>query len=447
MTKNTQNTLEKLLNHAKKLGATHAEAAAIQSTSLTAKCRLGKTEAIEHAQSQDFGLRVFINQKQAGVSISGPNIQIHKITERAIAMAKAAPNDPFCGIPQSRNPMPHDKLNLHDKNTPDIKTLQNRAKTAEEAGRAVKGITNSEGAEASWSMTESLTIATNGFFGQKHGTRHGVFAMLIAEKNGDKERDYDHAAARHAADLKSPEEIGENAANRAVQRLGAKPMRSANNMPVLLEARVARSLLYHLAAAASGEAIARGRSFLKDSLNQKIFGDTITITDDPLRPRAANSRIFDAEGTPCEPRAIVEKGALRHFFLDTPSAKELGMETTGHAAASPGSPPSPAPSNLHIHPGAKSPQKLIADMKEGVVITELIGMGVNPITGDYSRGAAGFRVEKGEIAYPVSEITIAGSLKEMFGSLIAANDLELAFALNAPSLLIPSMTIAGHAAP
>ena len=436
-------TLEALLRAAKKAGADAAEAVMSESVALSAQCRMGEDEGLERSEERVAGMRVFLGKKQAGVSVSGPSLDVEEMARRAIAMARAAPEDPYCGLPQKGSVMPHDDLDLCDDAMPDIEKLQSLARRAEDAGRTIQGITNSEGADASWSVSQSARMATNGFQGHKMGTYHSISAVLLAEKEGQMQRDYDYATARHAADLRDPEEIGEKAARRALKRLGAKTLASSA-MPVFFESRVARSLLYHFAAAASGEMVARGQSFLKDALGKNIFADSITIIDDPRLPRAPASALFDSEGTPTKKRSVVKDGVLQNFFLDTPSARQLQMKSTGHAASAPGSPPHPTSSNLFLQEGDKTPQQIIQETDRGLYVTELIGQGVNLITGDYSRGAAGFLIEKGEIKNAVHEITIAGNLKDIFAHLVPASDLEMHFATNAPSVLVPQMAVAGN---
>ena len=283
---------------------------------------------------------------------------------------------------------------------------------------------------------------TDGFFARSESTIYGIGVSVMAGEGDRAVRDYATHSTRHLAALETPEEIGERARSRTIARLGARSA-PTGSFPVFFAPRVARSLLGHLAAAINGERIARGTSFLKDRLQEPVFCDAITIIDDPLRPAGLRSRAFDAEGVATERRAIVENGRLLTWLLDTATAHELGLHTTGHACRSLAEPPSPAPANLYLEPGDRTPEELMRDVGRGLLVTELIGQGVNIVTGDYSRGAAGFWIEDGEIAYPVHEVTIAGRLDRMFAELVAANDLAFRYGIDAPTLLVPAMTVAG----
>ncbi|HEY1638652.1 MAG TPA: metallopeptidase TldD-related protein, partial [Rhizomicrobium sp.] len=274
------------------------------------------------------------------------------------------------------------------------------------------------------------------------GTSHGIGVAVLAGEGTGMERDYDTASARHGSDLESPEIVGHRAGERTVARLSPRKVKS-QAVPVVYEPRVAAGLLGHFAGAISGAAIARGVSFLKECLHQPVFGSSIAIIDDPHRGRGLRSKPFDGEGVGNRRMALVENGILQSWTLDCASAKQLGLTTTGHAARGTGGPPSPSATNLYMEPGALSAAELMRDIRDGLYVTELIGMGVNPVTGDYSRGAAGFWIENGEIAYPVSGVTIAGNLKDMFRNLTPASDLEFRHGTNAPTLRVEGMTVAG----
>ncbi|MGH7093507.1 MAG: TldD/PmbA family protein, partial [Stellaceae bacterium] len=352
--------------------------------------------------------------------------------------------DEFCGIADpdavARDWPRH--LDMLDADEPSAETLMERARACEEAALAVSGVTNSEGAESGWGRSRVALAATNGFAGAYAGSSQGVSASVIAGSGSAMERDYDYASAVYAADLRDPAEIGRRAGERAVKRLGARKM-PTGRFPVVFEPRVARSMLSHLLGAINGPSIARGTSFLKDRLGQRIFPEGITIIDDPHRPRGPRSKPFDGEGIANHRRALVDKGVLTTWLLDLRSARQLGMATTGHASRGTSSPPSPSSTNVWLEPGALTPQALIADIKSGLYVTELMGMGVNGVTGDYSRGAAGFWIDNGEIGFAVSEMTVAGNLKEMFARLIAADDLEFRNGIDAPTLRIDDLTVAG----
>jgi PmbA protein len=437
--------LNDLIARAKKAGADAADAILVEGISLSHARRLGKTEKLERSEGQDLGLRVFFGKQQAMVSSSDRSAQaLSDLVAHAVAMARAVPDDEFCGVADpdqvAREWPTH--LDMIDADEPSAEALIERAHACEDSALAVAGITNSEGAEAGWGRSRVALAASNGFAGAYAGSQHGFSVSVIAGSGTAMERDYDYSGAVYGADLRDPAEIGRRAGERAVKRLGARKMPTCK-CPVVFEPRVARSLLSHLLGAINGPSIARGTSFLKDRLGDRIFPEAITIVDDPHRPRGLRSRPFDGEGIANRRRAIVERGVLTTWLLDLRSARQLGMPTTGHAARGTSSPPSPSSNNVWIEPGAASPAALMADIDSGLYVTELMGMGVNGVTGDYSRGAAGFWIEKGEIAFPVSEMTVAGNLKDMFARLIAADDLEFRDGFDTPTLRIDDLTVAG----
>ena len=438
------NLLEDLIARAKKAGADAADAVAIASTSLSHTRRLGKTEKLERSENQDLGLRVLIGRQQAMVSSSDRSpAALDQLVERAVAMARAIPEDPFCGLAdpdQVTHQWP--ALDIFDPDEPSAETLIERARAAEESALAVAGVTNSEGADAGWGRSRAALAASNGFTGTYTGSSHGVSASVIGGSGTAMERDYDFASAVYGSDLRSGEDVGRTAGERTVKRLGARKM-PTSKVPVLFDPRVARSFISHLLGGISGPSIARGTSFLKDKLGERIFPEAITITEDPHRQRGLRSRPFDGEGIANKQRSLIDKGVLTTWLLDLRSARQLKLTTTGHAARGTASPPSPAATNVWIEPGAQSPAELYADVKSGFYVTELMGMGVNGVTGDYSRGAAGFWIENGELAFPVSEMTVAGNLKDMFARLVAANDLEFRTGADSPTLRIDDLTVAG----
>jgi PmbA protein len=436
--------LQDLVGRARKAGADAADAVLFEGTSLSHARRLGRTEKLERSEGRDLGLRVLVGKRQAMVSSSDRSPKmLAELVARTLAMAKAVPEDPFCGLADPAE-IAHDwpQLDMLDPEEPSAETLIARARAAEEAALAVKGVSNSEGAEAGWGRSRVALVASNGFSGAYAGSHHGVSVAVIGGSGKRMERDYDFASAVYAADLRDPAAVGKSAGERTVRRLGAKKMATCR-CPVVFDPRVARSFLSHLLGAISGPAIARGTSFLKDKLGQRIFPERITITEDPHRRRGHRSRPFDAEGLANRRRALIENGVLTTWLLDLRSARQLGMQSTGHAARGTASPPSPAASNIWIEPGPLSPSELMADIKQGFYVTELMGMGVNGITGDYSRGAAGFWIENGMVAFPVSEMTVAGNLNDMFLRTAVANDLEFRVGADSPTLRIDDLTVAG----
>jgi PmbA protein len=436
--------LQDLIARAKKAGADAADAVLFEGTSLSHARRLGKVEKLERSESQDLGLRVLVGKQQAIVSTSDRSPKmLAELVERTLAMARAVPEDPFCGLADPAD-IAHawPVLDMLDPVEPSAEDLIERARAAEEAALAVNGITNSEGAEAGWGRSRIALAASNGFAGGYAGSSQGVSVSVICGSGTQMERDYDYASAVYAADLRDPAEVGRSAGERAVKRLGAKKM-ATGRVSVVFDPRVARSFISHLLGAISGPSIARGTSFLKEKLGQRIFPAAITITEDPHRARGHRSKPFDAEGLPNRRRALIDQGVLTTWLLDLRSARQLGLKSTGHAARGTSSPPGPSPTNIWIEPGPLSPAELMSDIKEGFYVTELMGMGVNGLTGDYSRGAAGFWIENGEIAFPVSEMTVAGNLNDMFLRLAVANDLEFRAGADSPTLRIDDLTVAG----
>jgi PmbA protein len=436
--------LQDLIAKARKAGADAADAVLVEGVSLSHARRLGKTEKLERSEGQDLGLRVLIGKRQAMASSSDRSAKtLAELVERTVAMAKAVPEDPFCGLADPAEiARTWPTLDMLDPDEPSAETLIERARAAEEAALAVTGVTNSEGADAGWGRSRVALAASNGFAGGYCGSSHGCSVSVLGGSGTQMERDYDFASAVYAGDLRDPGEIGRSAGEKAVKRLGARKM-PTGKYPVVFDPRVSRSLISHMLGAISGPSIARGTSFLKDKLGQRIFPEAITITEDPHRQRGLRSKPFDAEGIPNQRRALIDRGVLTTWLLDLRSARQLGLHTTGHAARGTSSAPAPAATNIWLEPGAVEPKELMADIASGFYITELMGMGVNGVTGDYSRGAAGFWIEKGEIAFPVSEMTIAGNLKDMFARLVAANDLEFRTGADAPTVRIDDMTVAG----
>ena len=442
--KDPQAILSAVLEAAKKAGADAADALFVEGVSSSVSYRLGKLEDVERAESYDLGLRVFVGNRTAIMSSTDFSADaLAALPGRAVAMAKLAPEDKFAGLaPTDRLARDIPALDLEDAVEPSADLLIERARAVEGARLAVKGVTNSEGGGASFSRSAVALATSTGFYGRYAGTSHSMGVAVLAGEGTAMERDYDHASARHAADLRSAEEIGRSAGEKAVRRLGPRSMKS-QTLPVVFHPDEAAGLLGHFAGAISGAAIARGVSFLKDKMGQAIFAPGIRVMDDPHRVRGLRSKPFDGEGVGNGARALIEDGRLTTWLLDCASARQLGLETTGHAARGTGGPPSPSITNLYLEGGNASVADLIGDIKQGFYVTELMGMGVNPVTGDYSRGAAGFWIENGQIAFPVSEVTIAGNLIEMFSKLVPASDLEFRHGTNAPTVRIDGMTLAG----
>jgi PmbA protein len=443
MAANALDLLADLIARARAAGADAADAVLVSGTSLSVQRRLGKTEHVERSEGQDLGLRVFQGQQAAIVSSStvAPS-SFKELAERAVAMARVVPEDPYSGLADTAAPPEPVALDMEDASEPATEALVARAAAAEDAALAVPGITNSEGAEAGFGRSEVFLVTSAGFAGRLSRTSHSVSASAIAGAGTRMQRDYDYHSTVHLADLDDPSAIGRSAAERAITRLNpARP--STAKLPVIYDPRVAGGLLGHLAGAINGASVARGTTFLKDKLGQRIFAPGIAIRDDPRRVRGLRSRPFDGEGTPTAARALIDDGVLTTWLLDSRSARQLGLRSTGHAARGTGGPPSPSPTNLYLDAGRLTAAELMADIKLGLYVTELIGMGVNGLTGDYSRGAAGFMIRDGAIAEPVAEITVAGNLLDMFASLVPANDLRFRRGTDSPTVRVDGMTMAG----
>jgi PmbA protein len=436
---------DRLVGAARRAGADQADAIAVRSVSLSVDVREGAVEESQRSEGDDLGLRVVVGRKQAVVSTNDlDGAQFEALAERAVAMARAAPDDRFAGLADpSLLAKNFPQLDLLDPDMPSVELLEQRAQEAEAAGLAVAGVTKSNGASASAGIGGMVLVTSQGFHGATIGSRHSISMSAIAGDGTGMETDYDYTSTLHAADLEDAAQIGRSAGERAVKRLNPRKV-ATRKVPIVFDSRISGSLIGHLASAANGSSIARKTSFLREKLGQQIFADGIEIIDDPLRVRGQRSRPFDAEGVAPRLRKLVESGVLKTWFLDCGTARELGLETTGHAQRGVSSTPSPAPSNLHLAAGTKSPEQLIGEIEDGFYVTSLIGMGVNLVTGDYSRGAAGFWIKNGQPTYAVSEVTIAGHLAEMFKSLVPANDLVFRYGTNAPTVRVEGLTVAGH---
>ena len=437
--------LTDLVAAARKAGADAADAVMFKSAHLGLRQRLGKPEMLERSESQDLGLRVLVGKRQASVSSTDPSPKaLAELVERAVAMARLAPEDPYCGLAEPNaiaRSIPD--LDLNDPAEPSPEALEARAMETEDAARAVPGITNSEGAEATWSRSEIAIAASNGFAGSYARSGHGVSVSVVAGTGAGMETDYDYSSSVYGDDLESAALVGRRAGERTVKRLNPKKAETAR-VPVVFDPRVSSSLVSHVAGAITGTSVARKVSFLKDQMGKQILASGLNIIDDPLKPRGLRSRPFDGEGIAARRWALVEDGILKTWLLDLASARQLGLVTTGHASRGTSGPPGPSATNLYLEAGKISPDDLMADIKSGFYVTSLMGSGVNMVTGDYSRGASGFWIENGKIAYPVSEVTVAGNLKDMFLKMTPANDLQFRMAVNAPTIRVEGMTIAGR---
>ena len=436
--------LSDLIDNAIKEGADAADAVVFDASSVSVSCRMGELEKLERSESNDLGLRVFVGRQQAIVSSTDfePDT-LREVVERAVAMAKAAPEDPYCGLAEADQLVTDPPtLEICDTEEPSSDDLINAARTAEDAARSVEGVTNTEGAETGWSSAR-IAIATSNSFARTYATTsYSLAASVLAGEGTEMERDYDYTSSVYYVDLADPAEIGRSAGERAVKRLNARKVET-QQVPVVYDPRVSGGIVRHYASGINGSSISRGTSFLKESMGQKVFSDGINIVDDPHRNRGLRSKPFDAEGLPNARKYLAQDGVLKSWVLDLASARQLGLSSTGNAARGTASPPSPAVTNLYMEAGNQSPAELMSDIVSGFYVTELIGMGINMVTGDYSRGATGFWIENGEIVYPVTEMTVAGNLKDMFANLTPADDLEFRFGTDAPTIRIDGMTVAG----
>lgn len=437
--------LDRLVKAALKAGADAADAIEFKNISVGVSFRLGALEDVGRSESSDLGLRVFVGRQVAFVSSTDFSpAALAELPERAIAMARLAPEDKYAGLaPASLLAREAPEVGIDDPEEPSTTLLVERARDVEAAAMAVSGVSNSEGGSADYGRTMMTLATSEGFLGGYAGTSRSISASVIAGEGVEMERDYDYARSRFAADLERPDAVGKRAGERAVKRLHPRKVKT-QSVPVFYDPRVASSLIGHFVGAISGAAIARGVSFLKDRLGEPVFASGVTIIDDPHRKRGLRSKPFDGEGVRNARAVLADRGVLTTWLLDSASARQLGMTSTGHAARGTGGPPSPSPTNLYMAPGPLTPAELMADVREGFYVTELIGMGVNSVTGDYSRGAAGFWIENGTLSYPVSEVTVAGNLKDMYRHLTPANDLVFRHGTDAPTLRVEGMTIAGE---
>lgn len=435
-----------LVDLARKAGADAADAIYSGSGSTDVAIRLGVLEDVQRSEEEDASLRVFVGKRSASVATSDlGDAALRTLAERAVAMAREAPEDPWAGLaPEEmlyKGVIP--ALDLADSNHPTPQQLRDMALAAEDAARAVKGVSNSEGGHASHSVGVTALATSHDFAGSYEGTHTSLSASVLAGEGGGMERDYAWHTARHLGDLDAPEALGREAGERAVARLYPAKLKSGP-MTVIFDPRVSSSLIGHLTSAISGSSITRKTSFLLEKLGEQIFAKGINIVDDPLQQRGLRSHGFDGEGLPTAKGLLIEDGRLTGWMLDSAAARQLGLQPTGHASRAGGGSPGVSPSNIALSAGNSSPEELMSDISLGLYVTDLIGMGVNTLTGDYSRGASGFMIENGVRTRAVSEITIASTLQEMFALLIPANDLVYRHASNAPTVRIDGMMIAGE---
>ena len=435
---------EALVAQARAGGADAADAVYVGQESQSVQVRLGELEHVDRSEGEEVGLRVFVGSRSASVASSDfSEDALVELVRRALAMAREAPEDPYAGLAPAellaRGDAP--AIDSEDARELDPPTLRKRALDAERAALAVSGVTNSSGASTASSASTVALATSTGFSGGYRATGYSCSASVIAGEGPAMQRDHAWHGVRHLEDLDPAEEVGRLAGERAAVRLNpSRP--KPGRYPVLFDPRVAGSLLGHFTGAITGSSVARKSSFLQDKLGQRVFARGISIVDDPLRPRGLRSRPFDGEGLAVASTALVDDGLLRTWIADSASARQLGIAPTGHAVRGASGPPGAGPSNLYIAPGTRSREELLAAFPEAVLVTELIGQGVNGVTGDYSRGAAGFMVRDGAIAEPVAEITIASNLIDMFATLEPGSDLEFRRGIDSPTLLVPEMTVA-----
>lgn len=442
---NAQDVLGAVLDSAKRAGADAADAVLYNAVSHGVSYRLGELEDVERSEGLDLGVRLIFGKRHASVATTDiSSDSLTALVERCASMAKAAPDDPFVGLAPAEllAKAPFPDLDLGDYAEPSTETLQARARACEEAALAVKGIVNSSGAGASYGEGKKWLATSHGFFGESGGSNHSVSVSVIAEDSNGMETDYDYDSKTHMADMRSPEAIGRRAGERTVARLSPRRVKS-QTAPIIFDKRIANSLLGHLAGAVNGAAIARGVSFLKNKMSELIFPRGVMIVDDPFIKRGHGSRPFDGEGVKARALNLVDDGVLTAWLLNSSQARQLNLETNGRATRGASGGPGSGATNLYLKAGARTHETLLADAGSGLLVTDMFGPQVNSNTGDYSVGCSGFWFEKGVPLHPVSEITIAGNLIAMYGALVAADDLEFRGAVNAPSVFVGAMTIAG----
>ena len=434
-----------LIDAAGRAGADQADALVIESQSVHIGVAARDLEEVERAEAREVGLRVLVGQCQASVASSDLSpAALTEMAERAVSIARATPEDRYAGLARPEQTGGHgdpDALELADPaDPPSPDALEALARRAEEAALGVQGVTQVEQAHAGYDATRITLVATNGFAGSYRRTSMSIGASALAGEGLGRERDYAGESRRHAADLPTPEEIGTRAGDWAVERLNPRKP-PGGSVPVLFDQRCARSLIGHVLSAVNGGSVARGASWLMDQMGEQVLPTGLDVIEDPLRLRGASSRPFDAEGIAARPSPIIQDGRLVRWVLDCATARKLGLETTGNARRGLAGAPSPGSTNIALTQGSDGREDLIRAMGTGLIVTAMIGASINATTGDYSRGASGFWVEDGEIAFPVNEVTIAGSLPEMMRSIRPANDADPNRAQVVPSLLVQGLTV------
>gem|GEM_PF-40751 len=426
-----------LLDLSRRAGADQVAASAAMTQGLEASARDGVIEEIGRSETLDIGVRVIVGNRQASVSASSRSeTALAEMAERAVAMAREAPEDPYCDLPDA-SAMATDlpELDLCDPAEGDAERLRADALLIDEVARGVPGVAKSESSSASWRRSDVAMRLSNGFSGGRSGSFWSASCSAIAGEGLGMERDYAYGMARWRGDLRALEEIGREAGERAARRVSPRKAKTAS-VPIIMDQRLASSMIGHFLGAINGSSVARGSSYLAGRMGERLFPDSFTITDDPLQVRGIGSRPFDGEGLAPMSNVLVEDGVLKSWLLDSSTARQLGLASTASASFAIGSPPRPGPSNVTLTPGTRTPQEMIADIQDGFFVTEMLGASINPTTGDYSRGASGFWIENGELAYPVTEATVVGNLIDMFATLEAANDLPTDRSLKVPTLRI-----------
>ena len=445
----SQDLARDILTQARAKGASQGDVVMVESDSFFVTVRLGEIEKISQAQEKRLGIRLFFGSSSATASTSDISKgSVERLIDDTCAMARSTAQDKYSGLPAPEElARTFPDLDLFDDSGRSL-SVEERTRLALDAEKTALGfdsrIVNSEGAEFSNQMGRVIYANSHDFSGEYQGSNYSLSVAPVAALDGSMQRDYWYSSQRKFSRIESPESVGKKAAARALRRLGARKIKT-REVPVVFEPEIAATLLRHLSAALSGYSLYKGASFLVGSLGAKIASELVTVVDDGTIPAALGSKPFDGEGIPINRRTIVEKGVLQSYLLDTYSGRKLGYPSTGNAARSVGEPPGVSPTNFYLSPGSYTPEKIIASVEEGFYVTELIGFGVNLVTGDYSRGAAGLWIDKGELAYPVEEVTIAGSLKEMMMNIeMVGNDLEMRDRISAPTIKISRMTVAGN---
>ncbi len=445
---NDDEILMLLSEEAKKNGATDSDVLLSKNTGLAITCRNGVEEKIEQYDNYNIGIRVFLGKKNAILSTNHTSkIKLRELVAKAIDMAKIVPEDEFSMIAskklhEEKPVLTNINLETFDSDFPNLSCLKEKSLKLETNALEISKLLKSDGSQASWNLTETSMLTSNGFLGKNKRTSNSLSIVLVGEKENKKERDYDFSTKVFFNDLEDTKIIANNAAEKVLKKLGSKKPKTGH-FPVIFNPRTAKSLLGHISSAINGNAIVRGTSFLKNSLNKKVFSENLNVIDDPSIKRGLGSRLFDAEGIGTRKLNLVSNGFIKNFLLDISSSSKLKINTNGNAVRSINSSPSPGSSNLIILPGDLEPEALINSIDEGFLVTELIGSSVSILTGDYSRGAGGFWIKNGKITHPVSEATIAGNLKDIFKNIIPANDLDHSSSIISPSLMVQNMVIAG----